>query len=121
VKTYTGIVKQGIGGASIEMPRNGGMDDWERLTGLRLIPGTLNIELPEPFDLSLLDYLSFAEIGWDFDPASQAMISTVRSVCISVVSPSGADTRGGRVLDLAAPDPRRTRQHRPPADGTRTH
>jgi hypothetical protein len=33
----------------------------------------LNIKLAEPFDLSLLKYLRFADIGWEFDPATQGI------------------------------------------------
>ena len=53
--------------------KNDGLDEWERLAGLRVIPGTSNLQLPKPFDLSLLTYLRFSEIGWDFDPATQGL------------------------------------------------
>ncbi len=71
MKTYTGTVESGIGEARIEMVKSGGLNDWKILTGLEILPGTLNLLLEQPFDLSLLKYLSFAEIGWDFDPSTQ--------------------------------------------------
>ncbi len=68
---FSGTVKTGIGRAVAEMSRPGGIKDWESLTGLRVIPGTLNLKLTDPFDLSLLKYLSFSKMGWSFDPATQ--------------------------------------------------
>jgi CTP-dependent riboflavin kinase len=71
LKYFTGRVKTGIGEAVFEMSKPGDLEGWEALTGLRVIPGTLNLQLTEPFDLSLLRYLSFSEIGWNFDPTTQ--------------------------------------------------
>ena len=71
-KLFKGTVKTGIGKAVFEMSNPGDFEKWETLTGLRVIPGTLNLQLPKPFNLSLLRYLSFSEIGWDFDPVTQA-------------------------------------------------
>jgi CTP-dependent riboflavin kinase len=70
---YRGKVKTGIGGAVKEMLKPGGLEGFQRLTGLSIIPGTLNIKLTEPFDLSLLNYLKFADVGWEFDPATQGI------------------------------------------------
>jgi len=71
MKLFKGIVKTGIGKAVLEMSKSSELDEWETLTGMRVIPGTLNLQLTKPFDLSLLRYLSFSKIGWDFDPATQ--------------------------------------------------
>ena len=71
LKLFKGTVKTGIGGAVVEMSKPGGLEDWEKLTGLRIIPGTLNLQLTKPFDLSLLRYSSFSKIGWEFDPTTQ--------------------------------------------------
>ncbi len=71
MKTFSGTVKTGIGGAAVEMSMHGDLKVWETLTGLSVIPGTLNLRLLKPFDLSLLEYLSFSKIGWDFDPSTQ--------------------------------------------------
>jgi CTP-dependent riboflavin kinase len=71
LEIFTGIVKTGSGGAAIEMSDARTLDDLEILTGLKVIPGTLNIHLKIPFDLSLLKYSSFMTLGWDFDPTSQ--------------------------------------------------
>jgi CTP-dependent riboflavin kinase len=68
---YKGFVKTGRGGAIVEMSNPDELEEWEILTGLKVIPGTLNLHLDKPFDLSLLNYISFSEIGWDFDPTSQ--------------------------------------------------
>ncbi len=72
-KIYRGKVRTGIGGAVGEMLKPGGVEGFQELTGLAIIPGTLNIKLTEPFDLSLLNYLKFAEVGWEFDPATQGI------------------------------------------------
>ncbi len=71
MKTFIGAVKTGIGRASVEMVKSDGLEDWKMLTGLKILPGTLNLHLEKPFDLSLLKYLSFSKIGWDFDPSTQ--------------------------------------------------
>ena len=55
------------------MSKPGGLEGFQRLTGLSIIPGTLNIKLSEPFDISLLNYLKFADVGWEFDPATQGI------------------------------------------------
>jgi CTP-dependent riboflavin kinase len=68
---YSGKVKTGIGGATVEMSKPEDLEKWERLTGLSVIPGTLNFQLTTPFDLSLLRCLNFSSVGWSFDPASQ--------------------------------------------------
>ncbi len=69
--TFSWIVKTGISVAAVEMAMFGHLKVWETLTGLRVIPGTLNLSLLKPFDLSLLKYLSFSKVGWDFDPSTQ--------------------------------------------------
>ena len=71
LKTFIGTVESGIGKASIEMAKSDGLEDWKHLTGLAILPGTLNLHLKNPFDLSLLKYRRFSEIGWDFDPSTQ--------------------------------------------------
>lgn len=55
------------------MLKPGGLEGFQELVGLTIIPGTLNIKLSEPFDLSLLNYLRFADVGWEFDPATQGI------------------------------------------------
>ena len=72
-KVFRGIIKTGRGGAVGEMSKPGALEGFQRLTGLSIIPGTLNIRLTEPFDLSLLNYLRFADVGWEFDPATQGI------------------------------------------------
>jgi CTP-dependent riboflavin kinase len=70
---YKGIVKTGWGGAFVEMSQPGFLEGFRLLTRLDIIPGTLNIDLTEPFDLSLLKYVKFSDIGWEFDPATQGI------------------------------------------------
>ncbi len=72
-KTYRGIVKTGIGGGVVEMSKSGSLEEFRQVAGLDIIPGTLNINLEEPFDLSLLKYLKFSDIGWEFDPTTQGI------------------------------------------------
>ena len=72
-KIYRGEIRTGRGGAVGEMSKPGGLEGFQRLTGLSIIPGTLNIKLSEPFDISLLNYLKFADVGWEFDPATQGI------------------------------------------------
>lgn len=71
MELFTGVVKTGRAGAAVEMSKSSTIEDMEILTGLRVIPGTLNLHLTKPFNFSLLKYSSFSELGWDFDPASQ--------------------------------------------------
>ena len=66
-QVYKGIVKTGRGLGVSEMSQPGSLEEFQRLTGLSVIPGTLNIDLTEPFDLSLLSYVTFAELGWTID------------------------------------------------------
>jgi CTP-dependent riboflavin kinase len=70
---YKGIVRTGRGGAVSEMSKPGSIEGFKMLTGLEIIPGTLNIILTDPFDLSLLKYLRFSDVGWEFDPSTQGI------------------------------------------------
>jgi CTP-dependent riboflavin kinase len=70
---YQGIVRTGRGGAVAEMSQPGFQDLFNTLVGLRVIPGTLNIKLLKPIDLSFLRYLKFSDVGWEFDPAKQGI------------------------------------------------
>ena len=45
------------------MSEPGVLEGFRLLTGLDVIPGTLNLDLAEVFDLSLLSYRSLAELG----------------------------------------------------------
>jgi CTP-dependent riboflavin kinase len=45
----------------------GTLEGFQRLTGLPVIPGTLNVALAEPFDLALLDYVTLSELGLAID------------------------------------------------------
>lgn len=70
---YRGTVRTGRGGAVAEMSKPGGVEGLAMLTGLRVIPGTMNVLLAEPFELSRLRYFRFADADWDFHPASQGI------------------------------------------------
>jgi CTP-dependent riboflavin kinase len=72
-KIYKGIVRTGRGGAVSEMSKPCSIEGFKMLTGLEIIPGTLNILLIEAFDLSPLKYLRFADVGWEFNPATQGI------------------------------------------------
>ena len=62
-KVYRGIVKTGRGAGAGEMSVPGVLEGFQLLTGLAVIPGTLNLDLAEVLDLSLLSYKSLAELG----------------------------------------------------------
>ena len=69
-ETYQGIARSERGASAKLMSDPRVLDTWQRLTGLRVIPGTFNIGLARPFDTALLKYASAAELGWgDFDPS----------------------------------------------------
>jgi hypothetical protein len=72
-RVYRGTVRTGRGGGVKEMSRPGALEGFQRLTGLSIIPGTLNIKLTEYLDFSPFSYLKFADAGWDFDPATQGI------------------------------------------------
>jgi CTP-dependent riboflavin kinase len=72
-KVYRGFVKTGRGKGALEMSDPGSLEGFQRLTGLSVIPGTLNIDLTEPFDLALLNYITFAELGWVIDLSRQGI------------------------------------------------
>jgi CTP-dependent riboflavin kinase len=55
------------------MSRPGGLEGFQILTSLTIIPGTLNIQLNESLDFGILNYLKFANVGWEFDPATQGI------------------------------------------------
>jgi len=62
-QVYKGIVKSGRGAGAGEMSAPGVLEGFRQLTGLAVIPGTLNIDLTEVFDLALLNYASFVDLG----------------------------------------------------------
>jgi CTP-dependent riboflavin kinase len=62
-QVYRGTVKTGRGAGAGEMSAPGVLDGFRLLTGLAVIPGTLNVDLTEVLDLSLLNYNSLAELG----------------------------------------------------------
>ena len=72
-KVYRGFVKTGRGTGALEMSAPGSLEGFQRLTGLSVIPGTLNIDLTEPFDLALLNYVTFVELGWAIDLSKQGI------------------------------------------------
>jgi CTP-dependent riboflavin kinase len=73
IKVYRGFVKTGRGGGVVEMSMPGVLEGFQRLSGLSVIPGTLNLALTEPFDLKLLKYVTFAELGYEFTPSKQGI------------------------------------------------
>ena len=72
-QVYRGIVKTGRGAGAGEMSSPEVLDKFKLLLGIPVIPGTLNIDLDRPFDLSLLEYVRFAEIGFSIDLAKQGI------------------------------------------------
>ena len=72
-KVYRGFVKTGRGNGALEMSEPESLEGFQRLTGLSVIPGTLNIDLTEPFNLALLNYVTFVELGWSIDLPKQGI------------------------------------------------
>jgi CTP-dependent riboflavin kinase len=72
-KVYRGFVKTGRGGGAVEMSMPDVLEGFQRISGLSVIPGTLNIDLTEPFDLKLLKYATFTELGYEFTPSKQGI------------------------------------------------
>ena len=70
---YYGVVKTGRGGAVGEMSRPVGLEGFKKLTGLAIIPGTLNIQMTQPLDIGILNYQKFSDLGWEFNPATQGI------------------------------------------------
>ena len=73
IKVYRGFVKTGRGAGAVEMSIPGVLEVFQLLTGLPVIPGTLNLDLTEPFDYKLLKYVTFAELGLEFNPIKQGI------------------------------------------------
>jgi CTP-dependent riboflavin kinase len=66
-QVYQGIVRTGRGAGAGVMSAPGVLEGFRLLTGLSVIPGTLNVELTEPCDLTLLDYINLADKGFKID------------------------------------------------------
>ena len=62
-KTYRGIVVPGRGFGAQRMANPAVLQAAQRLTGLILVPGTLNVRLPQPFDGTLTGYLTEDDLG----------------------------------------------------------
>jgi len=63
VKTYRGVVVPGRGFGAQRMANPAVLRAAQRLTGLILVPGTLNVRLPQPFDGMLTGYLTEDDLG----------------------------------------------------------
>lgn len=66
-QVYRGTVRTGRGGSTDVMSVPAAIEWNKKLTGLSVIPGTLNIILTQPFKLYLLDYFRFSDIGVQLD------------------------------------------------------
>ena len=62
-KIYRGIVVPGRGFGAQRMANPTVLHAAQRLTGLILVPGTLNVRLPQPFDGELPWYFTEADLG----------------------------------------------------------
>jgi len=62
-QVYKGIVTTGRGAGAGVMSAPNVLEGFRQLTGLTVIPGTLNIDRTEVFDLSLLNYAPFVDLG----------------------------------------------------------
>ena len=68
-QTYRGRVETGRGAGAAVMSDLVVTERIQHLTGLSVIPGTLNAYLAQPFDLTLLKYISLTELGMEIDLA----------------------------------------------------
>lgn len=66
-QVYRGTVRTGRGRSTGVMTAPEAMEWNKKLTGLSVIPGTLNITLTESFNLDLLKYFRFSDIGVQLD------------------------------------------------------
>ena len=62
-KNYRGIVVPGRGFGAQRMANPTVLQAAQRLTALTLVPGTLNVRLPQPFDGALTGYLTEDDLG----------------------------------------------------------
>ena len=62
-KTYRGVVVPGRGFGAQRMANPSLLQALKRLTDLTLVPGTLNVRLPQPFDGTLTGYLTEDDLG----------------------------------------------------------
>jgi CTP-dependent riboflavin kinase len=60
---FTGIVVPGRGFGAQRMANPALLQALQRLTDLPLVPGTLNVRLPQPFDGTLPGYLTEDDLG----------------------------------------------------------
>ena len=66
-QVFRGTVRTGRGRSTGVMSAPEAIELNKKLTGLSVIPGTLNITLTQPFELDLLDYFRFSDIGVQID------------------------------------------------------
>ncbi len=64
-KTFQGIVKSGRGLGALRMALPSVQEAVRRRLGLSLVPGTLNLHLPAPFNTPLPHYIGTDELGHD--------------------------------------------------------
>jgi CTP-dependent riboflavin kinase len=66
-QVFRGTVRTGRGRSVGVMSAPEAIEVNRKLTGLPVIPGTLNITLTQPFDTGLLDYFRFSDVGAQLD------------------------------------------------------
>jgi CTP-dependent riboflavin kinase len=64
-KTFRGVVVSGRGFGAKRMANPFLLQAVQRFTDLHLVPGTLNVRLPQPFDGTLTGYLTEDDLGGD--------------------------------------------------------
>jgi CTP-dependent riboflavin kinase len=62
-RVFKGVVVPGRGLAVPAMSRPATMQAIAQFTSLKIVPGTLNVELPEPFNAKLPNYVSVEALG----------------------------------------------------------
>lgn len=72
-QTYQGTVSSGRGlGASL-MRASGVLEPMQKFLGHPIVPGTLNLHHTRPSDVPLTNYLTFAELGMEYDFAQSGL------------------------------------------------
>ena len=69
-KVYRGTVRSGRGAGTATMSNPLVLDKYRLVVGLPVIPGTLNVTMAQPFDLTLLRYVNLTEYGFKNDLAA---------------------------------------------------
>jgi len=66
-QTLRGTVRTGRGASGVFMRDSGMVEQMEKWTGMKVIPGTLNVTLDSPIDITRAMYVSLTRMGMEMD------------------------------------------------------